>query len=246
MHVFPDRSALVHALAARMVELAAAAIAARGKFTIALSGGSTPEQLYRLLSTSAYASQFDWPRVHVFWGDERCVGPEDTDSNYRMTKACLLDHVPLPASHIHRMRGELEPARAAISYAEELRTVFASGERWPCFDLVLLGLGSDGHTASLFPGSAALGVAENEKGADAWVLPNYVERLGAWRLTLTLPVINAARVVNFLVAGADKAPIVQQVLGSAGDELDLPARLVRPAPGELEWWLDAAAAQLVV
>src|SRR5262249_41973592 len=161
----------------------------------ALSGGSTPKALYALLATPAYAARVDWARVQVFWSDERCVGPESQDSNFRMAREALLAHVPLPEANVHRMRGEVEPLRAAAAYEQELRAAFSTPEGAPQalperrFDLALLGLGDDGHTASLFPGTAAIDETAR------WVVAHHVAKLGVWRLTLTPPVLDAAWVV---------------------------------------------------
>lgn len=227
--VYPDGDALARAAAAHFVALAAQAIEARGRFVVALSGGSTPRATYSLLASAEFASRVDWARVQVFWGDERCVPPDHPESDYRMARETLLNRVPLPAGNIHRIRAELEPRRAVALYREELEAVLGA-EGW--FDLMLLGMGVDGHTASLFPGTAAL----EEK--TRWVVENYVEPLNAWRITLTLLVINAARQVTFLVSGAAKARPLARVW--AGEQL--PAALVQPSPGRLTWLVDAAAA----
>jgi 6-phosphogluconolactonase len=224
--VYPDAAALARAAAEHFVTLAARAAAARGLFTVALAGGSTPWATYALLATDAFAARVDWSRVYAFWGDERCVPPDHPESNYRMARQALLDHVPIPVPNIHRIRGELPPDQAAAAYRAELDAILGPGGR---FDLILLGMGSDGHTASLFPGTKAL----EERGR--WVAANFVEKLDAWRVTLTLPAINATRQVTFLVSGADKAGTLARV--RAGDPL--PAGLVRPAEGELTWLVES-------
>lgn len=198
---------------------------------MALAGGSTPEATYRLLARD-YADRIDWSRVHVFFGDERTVPPEYEDSNYRMAREALLDHVPVGG--VHRMRGELPPAEAARAYEEELREFFGPGEV-PGFDLILLGIGEDGHTASLFPNTPALDVT------DRWVVENPVEKLDTVRLTLTAPAINAARAVVFLVAGEGKAGALREILEGGADPRDYPAKLVQPAGGAT-WMVDRAAA----
>jgi 6-phosphogluconolactonase len=232
--ILADAEALAHSAAQRFVTLAQEAATSRGRFSIALSGGSTPGALYRLLAEEPYQGQVPWAEVHLFWGDERCVPPDDPGSNYRLAKETLISRMPIPAGNVHRLRGELEPEEAARAYAREVRDFFC-GPR-PRFDLVLLGLGEDGHTASLFPGSPAL--QERERLAVA-AEAHYQDR-PAQRVTLTLPAINAARQVLFLVAGSAKAGIVQAVLEGPGAHL--PAQMVQPTAGRLTWLLDAAAA----
>lgn len=207
-----DPAALAAAAAQRFAASAAAAMKARGRFTVALAGGSTPAALYRLLSQAPYRGQVDWSRTLVFFGDERCVPPEHPWSNYRMARETLLDHVPLPPENIYRMAGERAPEDAAADYARALRRAFGlRGAARPQFDLILLGMGDDGHTASLFPGTAAL--MERRRLVVALVPPGYVQP-AIPRITLTLPVLNAARHVMFLVAGANKAEKVRAVLGA--------------------------------
>ncbi|MFZ5918870.1 MAG: 6-phosphogluconolactonase [Chloroflexota bacterium] len=232
--VYPDVDALARAAAVRVAAVASGAVRARGRFCVALAGGSTPRALYTLLASETFAPRLDWARVHVFWGDERCVPPDDAGSNYRLAWETLLEHVPLPVGNIHRVRGEWPCHKAAAAYSAEMQAFFDA--LFPCFDLVLLGLGEDGHTASLFPGSVALD--ETVRSVVA-VTANYAGR-PAQRVTLTLPAINAARQVLFLVAGMAKAAIVQAVLEKANGPL--PAQRVRPVSGELAWLLDAAAA----
>jgi 6-phosphogluconolactonase len=226
--ILADREKLSQEAARRFIALAQA----RDPFTVALSGGSTPRRLYQILATTS--GRVPWERVHVFWGDERCVPPDHPESNYRMAREALLDHVPLPAKNVHRVRGEWAPEAAAQAYAVELEDFF--GAPWPRFDLILLGLGSDGHTASLFPGSDTL--HERERPI-AVATATYQDR-PAQRVTFTLPLINAARHVLFLVSGADKADIVQRVLETAGEHY--PAGRVQPGAGRLTWLLDQAAA----
>jgi 6-phosphogluconolactonase len=241
VRVYEDAAALARAAADLFVASATRARAARQQFSVALSGGSTPRSLYTLLAAPPYRDQVDWSSTLVFWGDERCVPPDHPDSNYRMATETLLSHVPIPPSHIFRMQAELpDPAAAAARYEETLRSAFALAPgAWPRFDLILLGLGPDGHTASLFPHTTALAVA------DRLVVANPVEKLNTTRLTLTAPVINNAAAVVFLVAGADKADPLAAVLEGPSRRNDLPAQLVAPAHGELIWLVDrAAAAQL--
>ena len=233
-----DADALAQEAARRFVAAASAASAARGRFTVALSGGSTPKALFALLAAAPYREQIDWANVQLFWGDERCVPPTDEQSNYRLTRETLLDKVPIPAAQIHRIFAEdPEPTRAARAYTAVLEQLFTLGDgEFPTFDLIHLGLGPEGHTASLFPGSPAL------KETRGLVAAPYVERLSAHRITLTPPVINAAREVQFLVAGAGKAEIVGRILHAPHDPDKLPAQIVAPSPGKLVWLLDEAAA----
>jgi 6-phosphogluconolactonase len=206
---------------------------------VALSGGSTPKALYSLLATPGFADRIPWPKVHLFWGDERCVPPDHAESNYRMVRESLLSKINFPPENVHRMAGEKEPKLAAAEYDNELKTFFQLSEgEPPRFDLILLGLGEDGHTASLFPGSEAL------KETKLLVTANFVGQLNTARLTLTLPVLNNAGNVCFLVAGASKAAIVKEVLGTDSATGKLPAQRVRPVRGALTWFItrDAAAA----
>jgi 6-phosphogluconolactonase len=232
------RSADAHALAddaaALVTELAESSIAARGHFSIALSGGSTPKALYARLAGDPHAARIEWARVHVFWGDERCVPPDHPDSNYRMARETLLDHVPIPSGNIHRMPGEENPSQAAEEYARTLADHF--DEPMPRFDLILLGMGDDGHTASLFPYSLALTIT------DRAVVAQYVVKLSAWRLTLTYPAINNAMTVAFLIAGAGKAEMLTRVLNGARDIGEIPSQGIAPAQGRLLFLVDRAAA----
>ncbi len=215
------------------VTAAAETIGARGIFSVAVSGGSTPRALFQLLATEEFRTRVDWERTHFFWADERCVPPDHPDSNFKAAHDLLLAKLPLPPSHIHRIPGELTPGEAALAYERVLRGFFA-GERVPAFDLILLGAGEDGHTASLFPGGE--GITEKERLAVAV----YVEKLHSHRVTLTLPVLNSARRVVFLVAGRGKAGIVRDIL--EGENPCLPAALVNPTEGSLTWLLDSEAA----
>ncbi|HHS97595.1 MAG TPA: 6-phosphogluconolactonase [Chloroflexi bacterium] len=226
--VFPDRNALARAAAERFVAAADEAVRARGRFFVALAGGSTPRPAYRLLADPACASRVDWDRVHLFWGDERCVPPDHPESNYRMVREALLDRVPIPVENVHRIRGEWPPEEAAAAYEAELRAIFGPDGR---LDLVLLGLGADGHTASLFPGSAALDERER------WVAAVFADPVGTWRITLTPPALNGAREVLFLVVGKPKAEALARVLAG----WDLPAGRIRPRSGRLSWFVDRDA-----
>jgi len=228
--------------AERFVSVATRAIRESGRFIVSLAGGSTPRQLYELLATPAYAKRVDWSHTHVFWGDERCVPADDPASNYRLAREALLGRVPVPDANVHRIRGENEPARAAAAYEEALRRAFGTREGPPSrapghrFDLVLLGMGTDGHTASLFPSLAA--VRENER----WVVAQYVAEVSMWRVTVTPPVLNAAGDVVFLVSGAEKAATLHRVLEGPSEPDVLPAQAIAPTDGDLAWLVDAAAA----
>jgi 6-phosphogluconolactonase len=240
IQVSPDLNALVRASAEQIADIAERAIATNGRFTIALSGGSTPRPVYALLATDEFSRRIDWSRVQVFWGDERCVPPNDPQSNYRMAKEALLEHVPLPEANIHRMHGEEDPTQAAAEYGRELQAVLggdAEGGAPPAgFDLILLGMGDNGHTASLFPGKTAL---HEEK---RWVVAEYIEAVSMWRITFTPVLINAAATVTFLIAGTQKAEVLHQVLEGPYQPDVLPSQIVKPLHGQLVWLLDKAAA----
>ncbi|HUA14697.1 MAG TPA: 6-phosphogluconolactonase [Verrucomicrobiae bacterium] len=213
------------------------AVEARGRFTIALSGGSTPKSLYNLLATNArYA--LPWEQMYFFWGDERHVPPNDPESNFRMANEAMLSKIPVPAENVFRVPAENpDAAAAAEAYGETLRKFFASeAGQFPSFDLILLGIGPDGHTASLFPGTAAL----QEKSR--LVVANWVEKFKTNRITFTLPLLNAARKVVFLVSGTDKAPALHAILEGNQPGEQYPAKLVRPVDGKLIWLVDRAAA----
>lgn len=233
--LFDDAESVARGAAARVAELARESIEARGLFTIALSGGNTPRRVYELLASEEFGEGIDWPNVHVFFGDERMVPPDSAESNYRMASEALLSRVPIPPENIHRIDGVGDAAANASAYESEMRELFGDAE-WPRLDHILLGMGDDGHTASLFPGTEVL----HERRL--WVAPNWVEKLGAWRVTLTAPVINAARHVTFLVNGKAKAERLREVLKGKRDPSRLPSQLIRPSDGTLEWFVDRAAA----
>jgi len=235
--VFPDINALSRAAAERFVSLSQAAILLHGRFATALSGGSTPRHLYSLLGSSPYCENIDWKRVHIFWADERCVAPSHEDSNYKLVADTMLLKAAVPEGHIHRIHGEEGPGPAAAMYEEELHRFFAASPK-PVFDLVVLGAGVDGHTASLFPESALL----QEKTRD--VVPVYREKPEVDRVSLTLPVLNRSAHLLFLVAGDDKADIVHEVLRS-GSQKQYPAGRVQPVDGILSWFIDKAAASKI-
>jgi 6-phosphogluconolactonase len=242
LEVLPDADLLADTAAQRFVTAANTAIEARGEFIVALSGGSTPRTVYARLAAEPHVSGLDWSRVHILWGDERCVPPDHESSNYRMARLTLLDRVPVLQANVHRINGEDDPADAALAYERVLRALLrtptgpppaAPGAR---IDLVLLGLGNDGHTASLFPGSASLHANAR------WAVAAYVHAVSIWRVTLTVDVINAAAEVVFLVSGDAKAAIVRQVLEGPTRPQELPAQLIAPTAGRLLWLLDAPAA----
>jgi 6-phosphogluconolactonase len=236
--IFPDADALARAAVVEVTRLAKEAVAARGIFTIALSGGSTPKKLYHLLAEDG---SVPWEKTQFFFGDERHVPPDNPESNYRMVRESLLATGRVPEANVHRMRAEIANAvEVASEYEQDLRACFGPDRQlggFPRFDLILLGMGPDGHTASLFPGSPGL----EEKSR--WVIANRVEKFQTDRLTFTFPVLDAARVVLLLVAGADKAPMIAQVLGPKPESH--PVQRIAPRDGKKIWMLDrAAAAQL--
>ena len=235
IEVAENAAALNHCVAEHFVRHTTDAVHARGHCTVALSGGSSPRGVYQLLGAPAFRSRVRWNDIHFFWGDERHVPPDHPDSNYRMAVEAMLSKVPVPPANVHRVHSEVPDAeRAAREYEDKIRAC-VEGLPIPRFDLIHLGIGTDGHIASLFPGSTAL--EERQRLCVA----NWVPKLNASRITLTLPVLNAAHAVVFIAAGVEKASIVQQVLGNAG-ESPLPAQLIRPADGDLSWMLDRAAA----
>jgi 6-phosphogluconolactonase len=236
-----DADELAHKAAQQFIAVANDAVTRSGRFTVALSGGSTPRALYSLLASADYRGQINWRCVHLFWGDERCVPPDHTESNYSMVHEALLSKIQMPPENIHRMTGEKEPRLAASEYEDELRRFFQlSPGQLPRFDLILLGLGEDGHTASLFPGTAAL---NDDKHLVATV---YVERLKAHRLTITLPVINTGAQVSFLIAGESKSAIVKALLGGDANPTRYPAAKIIPASGKLAWFITQDAGSRLV
>jgi len=241
IQIFHGLEELSRAAAVRFTGLARER-AQQGKvFSAALSGGSTPRTFLEMLANPEFSQRIQWESVHLFQVDERCVPPDHLQSNYRMINGRLLRLVPAAADNFHRMQAELEDRDAASAqYELQIRETLAPAEgHLPSFDLIFLGLGSDGHTASLFPGTAAL--AESSK----WVCPNYVEKLQMHRLTLTYPVLNAAREVIFLVAGSGKAEVLCRVLEGGRDPKHFPAQGIQPAEGSVTWYLDREAASLL-
>jgi 6-phosphogluconolactonase len=233
IHVLRDAGEVAAALADAIVDAGNAAMADRGTFRVALSGGSTPRAAYELLAQDPRRNALSWSDVFVYFGDERCVPPDDEQSNYRMARKAFLDAVPIPPKNVHRIRGEIDPGHAANDYASVLRDDLATP---PHFDLVLLGLGPDGHTASLFPGS------NPDKDDSAWVRAVYAESQAMWRITITPLLINSARTVVFAVEGAGKAQILQTVLEGPRDPVKYPAQIVNPKSGRLTWLVDELAA----
>ncbi len=238
LEVFYAQNDLVRGAAERITIHLGEAILSRGVAALALSGGSTPRSVYELLGSAEYRSRLNWNKVHLFWGDERCVPPYRPESNFRMVNESLIKSLSIPSQNIHRIVAERPPAEAASAYEKEIIGIFdlKAGE-FPEFDVILLGLGDDGHTASLFPGTAAL---QEQRRI---VTEVYVEKLMAHRITVTLPVINHAANILFLVSGRSKAEILQQVLG--GPPGLYPAQMVHPIAGSLSWLVDQeAGAQL--
>ncbi len=234
--IYPDSNTLSHEAAHYIVRLATEAITSHGQFTIALSGGSTPKVLYALLGNEPYRSQIDWALVEIFWSDERCVPPDSSDSNYQLAQEALFSKVPIAASQIHRMPADKADRDAAsLEYTEEMQRVFGT-DGIPSFDLLQLGMGPEGHTASLFPHQASL--HEQQR----LVMPVTVPKPPPPRLTFTPPLLNAARHVLFLVTGSDKADAIQAVLEGSYQPDEYPAQIVRPPHGEVTWMLDTAAA----
>jgi 6-phosphogluconolactonase len=229
-----DIAELSRQSAERFSQLALESVEEAGRMTVALSGGSTPKHLYSLLALPDYKDRIPWKNVQLFWGDERCVPPDHSESNFRMAQEALLSRIQIPAENIHRMSGEIQPQAAAAEYEKELQKFFGlNSGGLPRFDLILLGIGEDGHTASLFPGSNALNETKR------LVVAPFIEKLKSFRLTLTLPVLNNAANLGFLVAGPSKADAVKQAFSGSSD---LPAARVQPVNGKLTWLITRDAA----
>ncbi|MFQ5593649.1 MAG: 6-phosphogluconolactonase [Anaerolineae bacterium] len=240
LRIYADLDELSQAAAELFAQRAQVAFWSQSRFTVALAGGSTPRPVYERLATPGFRVAIPWEATHFFWGDERCVPPDHPESNYRMAMEALVSKVPVPLENIHRMAGEQPPNAAANAYAETLRNIFSlTGTETPRFDLILLGMGGDGHTASLFPRTEVL----HEQ--TRLVAAHYVEKLATFRLTLTPPVINNASLVVFLVAGKGKAETLRQVLQGPYVPDELPAQFVRPSNGHLVWMVDEAAASML-
>lgn len=240
--IFETEGDLFAAAAHTFAEAVRTTLAERSRFTVALSGGSTPKGLFERLAQPPFRDELPWSKIEWFWGDERAVGPEDAESNYRMAREAILSKVDVDPAKVHRMLGESEKLpQAATAYQRELATVLGVPESGPppALDLVLLGMGGDGHTASLFPLTKALG--EKKK----WVVANDVPQLDTRRLTFTYPMLNAAGCVLFLVSGAGKAKVLREVLEGPADVRRLPSQGIKPTSGRLLWYLDRAAASLL-
>jgi 6-phosphogluconolactonase len=235
IHKYANPDALAIGAAEFICIQAQHSIARSGSFTLVLSGGSTPANTYRQLVDTTQLRELDWSSIHIYWGDERCVPPDHDQSNFRMTQQVLLDHIDVPEGNLHRMACEVDPEVGAEAYEQLLRTHFVD-QAFPCFDLIMLGLGEDGHTASLFPETDIL--EERQR----WVAPIFVPHLDSWRISLTLPVINAARHVAFLVSGESKAVVLNEILEAQTS--NFPAKRISPT-GELTWFVDHAAAKLL-
>lgn len=241
-YVEPDAAALAQRAAQYFTEMAGETVADRGRVRIAISGGSTPKATFQLLADSnqPWRARMPWDKLELYWVDERAVAPEDAESNYRMTREALLDHVPMRPEQIHRIEGELDPEVAASRYESELRNSFRlEGAESPRFDLIALGMGNDGHTASLFPNTEAI------HEMSRLVCANPVPQKQTSRITLTWPVINHASSVFFLIGGADKAEVLREVFMGPRDPERLPSQLIWPSSGILTLILDKAAAALL-
>lgn len=238
LRVLPTPQSLVIEVADRIVDLANQVAANGEMFSLFLSGGSTPKALYELLASEAYRGQIDWRAVELFFGDERCVPPDSDLSNYQMARSSLIDRVPIPPDNVYRMKGELEPEAAATQYGRLLKEKFFEGRP----NLILLGMGDDGHTASLFPHTAAL-KEEKHRCVANHVPYDYIPAGTNWRITLTFPFLNSAQEVFILVTGASKAARIAEVLEGPEDVDRLPIQQIRPA-GRLTWFMDVAAAEM--
>ncbi|MBI5467986.1 MAG: 6-phosphogluconolactonase [Deltaproteobacteria bacterium] len=231
LRVYRDTDELARAAARLLLNLSSEKIKEKGSFTVVLSGGKTPETLYRLLASPEFKESIEWTKVRIFWGDERCVPPDDPESNYGMASRALLSKVPVPPENLHRIKGELGPSLASALYEEEITAYFKDSA--PVFDLVLLGLGEDGHTLSLFPGTEALDERKR------LVAGNFVGKLGSWRVTMTLQLVNRASNLVFIAAGAGKSRALKEAL----EGRDNPAGKIRPVNGRLLWLADMDAAK---
>ncbi len=230
VQIYDSGEKVAQAAAELFVARARQAIAASGRFSVALAGGGTPRRAYELLAGPPFRELVDWERCHVFWGDERCVAPTDSRSNARMAREALLEYVPVPEDQIHPIDGAVDPGEGARRYELTLRRFF--GDRAPRFDLIFLGLGPDGHTASLFPHTPVL----IETGR--WVAEVLPEGQALWRVTMTAPLLNQGKTIAFLVLGGEKAPVFARLMAAPPGASPLPSRLIRPQEGELLWLVD--------
>jgi 6-phosphogluconolactonase len=235
IRIFPNLQRLIKAAAELFLGSASDAIRQNGLFTIVLAGGATPQPLYEYLGSDSSADALDWSRVHFFWGDERCVAPDHPESNFRTANQAVLVPRAISPANIHRIQGELDPVQAASAYQEELNHFFQGSP--PRFDLILLGMGSDGHTASLFPGTDVV----SHPDAYQWVQANHVPQLDTWRITFTPRLINQAAKVVFLVSGADKAITLQHVLEGPYLPETYPSQLINLPSGNLIWLINSDA-----
>jgi len=241
MHItiYPDLDTISQQAAAYIARIAREAIVTRGRFTIALSGGNTPKKLYGLLGSEPYSSQIDWKLVDIFWSDERCVPPDDPESNYYMAQEVLLQHLSIPVAQVHRMPADRDDRNAAsLAYTQDIQHVFATNGI-PDFDLIQLGMGPEGHTASLFPHQPSLHETQR------LVMPVSVPKPPPDRLTFTPPVLNAAHHVLFPATGADKVDALHAVIEGPPNTDEYPAQIVRPPNGEVTWMVDSAIAQKI-
>lgn len=241
MHIaiYPDIDTISQQAAAYVVRIAREAIVTRGRFTLALSGGGTPKKLYSLLATEPYKSQIDWQLVEIFWSDERCVPPDDPESNYHLAQEVMLSRLSIPVAQVHRMPADRADRDAASQdYTHEMQRVFSTNGI-PEFDLLQLGMGPEGHTASLFPHQPSL------RETQRLVMPVSVPKPPPDRLTFTPPILKAARNVLFLATGADKADALQAVIEGPSNPDEYPAQIVRPPNGEVTWMVDSAIAQKI-
>lgn len=237
IEIFPDTASLVDAAAELIVRLAHKVIGDGRRFSLVLAGGSTPKALYEQLASGVYQERLAWSQIDIFFGDERCVPADDPQSNFRMVNEAMLKYVPIPKVNIYAIEGDVEPHEAAQKYEDKVRAYFGDGE--PRFDLVLLGMGEDGHTASLFPMTAA--IHEQKQ----WVVAQYVEKLSDWRVTLTPVILNNAAHTVFFVAGETKAEALKAVLQGEKQVDSLPSQVIQPKDGNLSWYVDRAAASLL-
>ncbi len=237
IRIFADLEALSQAAADYFTSLSRDALSLKDRFAVALSGGYTPRRFFSLLATSPYKERISWASIHIFWADERCVPREHPESNYKLAHEALLSKVSIPKKNIHRIKGEKNPEQAAQEYEDSLRLFFGT-QPFPVFDLIILGVGTDGHTASLFPGT----VAVHERTRIA--LPMHAEAPKRDRVTMTLPVLNNALQVLFLASGREKAVVLHEILED-GNPKYYPAGMVQPVHGQLTWLIDRAAASLL-
>ena len=238
IRIFPDGEKLSHAAAHLLIALAQKAITDNGRFSMALSGGGTPQRLFQLLGQPPYTEQMPWENTYLFWGDERLVSPDNAGSNYGQAHAIFIGKIPIPQENIHRAHGELDANTAVSDYKTQLKNFAQDDREWPRFDVVLLGMGSDGHTASLFPGP----ITEAEQTEPVISVTADYDGRPAQRLTLTPPIINDAKHVIFLVTGANKATTVNDVIHGAYNPQKLPSQRIQPTNGTRIWFLDQPSA----